>query len=260
MPTLSSRRPHFYDEPLLNRFPFFFHQIYFPLSIRKVSIENQLNYHFKSQALLKEALSHPSLSSEIRPAPPDNQRLEYLGDAVLELTISTHLYHRFPELKEGLLTKLRASLVSKTTLASAARSIDLGKALFLSNGEESSGGRERESNLADAFESIVGAIYLDSGLEAAGCVILHLLSPQIEALDPKNTQGNSKGELQEILQKLNPESPHYEVIEEEGPPHNRTYTCVVTWQDQQLGTGSGPSKKTAEAAAAEVAIKAKLWV
>ena len=224
-----------------------------------MSIEKRLNYNFKSKTLLKEALSHPSLSSENRPAPPDNQRLEYLGDAVLELTISTHLYHRYPELKEGLLTKLRASLVSKAALASAARSIHLGKALFLSNGEESSGGRERDSNLADAFESIVGAIYLDSGLEAAGKVILRLLSEQLDTLDPTSTQGNSKGELQEILQQITPESPHYKVLEETGPPHARIYTCVVTWKGQQLGTGTGPSKKAAEADAARDAIKAALW-
>ncbi len=224
-----------------------------------MSIEQRLNYHFKSKTLLKEALSHPSLSSEIRPAPPDNQRLEYLGDAVLELTISTHLYHRFPDLKEGLLTKLRASVVSKPALASAAREIKLGDALFLSNGEEGSGGRERDSNLADAFESIVGAIYLDSGLEAAGTVILHLLSSQIDALDPSNAQGNSKGELQEILQKITPESPHYKVLSEEGPPHNRTYTCVVTWKNQELGQGTGVSKKAAESEAAQAALEARLW-
>jgi len=119
-----------------------------------VSIEERLNYQFKSQGLLKEALSHPSLSSEVRPAPPDNQRLEYLGDAVLELTISNHLYHRFPDLREGPLTKLRSAVVSKPALAAAARRIDLGEALFLSNGEESSGGRKRDSNLADAFAKV----------------------------------------------------------------------------------------------------------
>jgi len=224
-----------------------------------VSIEERLNYQFKSQALLKEALSHPSLSSEIRPAPPDNQRLEYLGDAVLELTISTHLYHRFPELKEGLLTKLRSAVVSKPALAAAARRIKLGEALFLSNGEESSGGRKRDSNLADAFESIVGAVYLDSGLEAAGTVILSLLSPEIDKLDPSNAQGNSKGELQEILQKITPEAPSYKVIEENGPPHKRSYVCVVTWKKRELGKGNGPSKKAAEAEAAQNALIAQLW-
>jgi ribonuclease-3 len=224
-----------------------------------VSIEKRLKYHFKSQELLKEALSHPSLSSEVRPAPPDNQRLEYLGDAVLELTISSYLYRRFPELKEGPLTKLRASVVSRPALATAARQVDLGNALFLSNGEDGSGGRERDSNLADAFESIVGAIYLDRGLPEAETVILQLLASQLDALNPDNAQGNSKGELQEILQQISPESPNYKVIGEQGPPHDRTFVCVVTWKGRHLGQGTGPSKKTAESEAAEAALEGKLW-
>jgi len=224
-----------------------------------VSIEDHLNYQFKSKELLKIALSHPSLSSEIRPAPPDNQRLEYLGDAVVELAISSHLYHRFPELKEGALTKLRASVVSKPALAKAARSIELGSMLFMSNGESGSGGRERDSNLADAFESIAGAIFLDSGLEAATSVILRLLAPQLEDLNPTKGQGNSKGELQEILQQIATSSPTYQVLSEEGPPHDRTFICVVSWQNNELGQGRGPSKKTAEAEAAHAALEAKLW-
>jgi ribonuclease-3 len=224
-----------------------------------VSIEDQLNYHFQDKGLLKEALSHPSLSSEIRPAPPDNQRLEYLGDAVIELTVSTHLYHRFPELEEGPLTKLRASVVSKPALAAAARSINLGQALFMSNGEEGSGGRERASNLADAFESLAGAIYLDSGLESARGVVLKLLSPQLDRLNPSRAAGNAKGELQEILQKLSRESPVYEVLSEQGPPHSRTFVCIVTWQSRQLGEGTGPSKKTAETEAAKSALLARIW-
>ena len=177
-----------------------------------MSIEERLNYTFKSQTLLDEALSHPSLSSEIRPAPPDNQRLEYLGDAVVELVISTYLYRRFPEFQEGVLTKLRASVVSKPALAAAARTIELGSALFMSNGESGSGGRHRDSNLADALEAILGAIYLDSGLEAAKEVALQLLSNQLEILNPQKAQGNAKGQLQEILQQLNPEAPVYEAV------------------------------------------------
>ena len=208
---------------------------------------------------MDEALSHPSLSSEIRPAPPDNQRLEYLGDAVVELVISTYLYRRFPEFQEGVLTKLRASVVSKPALAAAARTIDLGSALFMSNGESGSGGRHRDSNLADALEAILGAIYLDSGLEAAKEVALQLLSNQLEILNPQKAQGNAKGQLQEILQQLNPEAPVYEVISEEGPPHERTFVCEVTWKGKQLGQGSGPSKKSAEAQAAQAALNAPIW-
>lgn len=224
-----------------------------------MSIEERLNYKFKSETLLKEALSHPSLSSEIRPAPPDNQRLEYLGDAVVELVVSSHLYHRFPEFQEGVLTKLRASVVSKPALAAAARTIDLGSALFMSNGESGSGGRDRDSNLADAVEAILGAIYLDSGLEAAREVGLQLLSDQLENLNPKRAQGNSKGELQEILQQLTPQAPAYKVISEEGPPHDRTFICEVTWKNKTLGKGRGPSKKSAEAEAAQDALEGKRW-
>ena len=224
-----------------------------------MSIEDRLNYQFKSKELLRIALSHPSLSSEIRPAPPDNQRLEYLGDAVVELAISSHLYHRFPDLKEGTLTKLRASVVSKPALAKAARSIDLGSLLLMSNGESGSGGRERDSNLADAFESIAGAIFLDSGLEAATTVVLQLLAPQLDELNPSKAQGNFKGELQEILQKITTHSPTYQVLSEEGPPHKRNFICIVTWQNKELGQGRGSSKKAAEAAAAQAALKAKLW-
>ncbi|MCH1497482.1 MAG: ribonuclease III [Akkermansiaceae bacterium] len=204
-------------------------------------------------------MSHPSLSSETRPAPPDNQRLEYLGDAVVELVISTYLYRRFPEFQEGVLTKLRASVVSKPALAAAARTIDLGSALFMSNGESGSGGRHRDSNLADALEAILGAIYLDSGLEAAKEVALQLLSNQLEILNPQKAQGNAKGQLQEILQQLNPEAPVYEVISEEGPPHDRTFVCEVTWKGKHLGQGSGPSKKSAEAQAAQAALNAPIW-
>ncbi len=224
-----------------------------------MSIEDRLNYHFRNKELLKEALSHPSLSSEIRPAPPDNQRLEYLGDAVLELVISTYLFHRFPDLKEGPLTKLRASLVSRPALARAARTIALGEVLFMSNGESGSGGRKRDSNLADAFESIAGAIYLDGGLDAANEFILHLLAPQLENLSTYPALGNAKGELQELLQKTSPESPVYHTLSEEGPPHNRTFLCNVVWQGQELGRGNGPSKKSAEFAAARAALEHRVW-
>jgi len=218
-----------------------------------------MKYHFRDRKLLKEALSHPSLSSEIRPAPPDNQRLEYLGDAVVELTVSSHLYHRFPDFKEGPLTKLRASVVSRPALAAAARSLNLGQVLLMSNGEAGSGGRERDSNLCDAFESMMGAIFLDGGLDAAKEVILRLLAPQLETLDPSLVAGNSKGQLQEILQKLSPESPLYRVLSEEGPPHDRTFICAVTWQSKILGQGTGPTKKSAEAEAARLALRDKIW-
>jgi len=119
--------------------------------------------------------------------------------------------------------------------------------------------RERDSNLADAFESVVGAIYQDGGIDHARDVILQLLAPDLAALNPAHAQGNSKGELQEILQKITPDSPHYKVVAAEGPPHDRIFTCVVTWLGRELGQGIGPSKKSAEAEAAQAALISKLW-
>jgi len=222
-------------------------------------IEDQIKYQFKNKGLLKEALSHPSLSSETRPAPPDNQRLEYLGDAVLELVVSSHLFQRFPMCQEGALTKLRASVVSKTALAEAAKRIDIGQDLYLSKGEEGSGGRQRPSNLADAMEALIGAIYLDANLEAVSEVVMQLLGEELTHLNPDEAQGNTKGELQEILQGITPEAPIYKIINQQGPPHDRTFTSEVCWKGTQLGSGSGTSKKMAEAVAAANALKTRLW-
>jgi len=224
-----------------------------------MSIEERLDYHFKDPSLLEIALSHPSLSSEIRPAPPDNQRLEFLGDAVLELAVTEYLYQQHPNSQEGVLTKLRSSVVSKPALATTAVRLEVGKELKMSNGEDGSGGRKRASNLADAMESLFGAIYLDAGFEAAREVVIRVLAPEFERLDPDTAQGNSKGELQEILQKISPESPRYNITSEDGPPHSRTFVASVFWMDQELGTGEGPSKKSAETAAATKALQLKQW-
>ena len=225
-----------------------------------MTIEDRLEYQFVNKDLLKEALSHPSLSSEIRPAPADNQRLEFLGDAVLELAITDFLFRNFPDLKEGQLTKLRASLVSKPALAKAARRIDLGNALQMSNGEEGSGGRQRPSNLADAMESLFGAIYLDSNITRASAIVLNLLSPELATLDPETNHGNSKGELQETLQQITPQAPVYEIHKEDGPAHARIFISTVSWKGQVLGKGQGPSKKASEIAAAADALRMKLWL
>jgi len=222
-------------------------------------IEEKLDYQFEDKDLLKEALSHPSLSSEIRPAPPDNQRLEYLGDAVLELIVSNYLYRNFIKCQEGPLTKLRASVVSKNALAAAAGRLNIGNQLLLSKGEESSGGRSRPSNLADAFEALIGAVYLDGGIEAATRIAIRLLNHELEGLNPDEAQGNTKGELQEILQGIAPEAPSYEILEQTGPPHDRTFISAVNWRGVRLGKGVGTSKKASEAKAAGDALKEKVW-
>ena len=130
---------------------------------------------------------------------------------------------------------------------------------MMSNGEAGSGGRMRDSNLSDAFESITGAIYLDGGLETARKIVLQLPAPQLEELNPMQTRGNAKGHLQELLQKKSPESPVYQMLSEEGPPHERTFVCNVTWKGRELGRGSGSSKKAAEAKAARTALIEKRW-
>lgn len=223
-------------------------------------VKRILTHQFSNTELLKEALSHPSLSSEKRPAPPDNQRLEYLGDAVLELIISEFLYNRFPDCQEGVLTKLRASIVSRQALSAVAQRYDFGEVLTMSKGEESSGGRTRASNLADAVEAVIGALFMDAGFERTKTAVLKVFAPELEALDPQFAQAsNSKGALQEILQKIVPESPVYTIIKEEGPPHNRVFSSEVTWCGKALAMGTGASKKIAETDAAALALKGKLW-
>lgn len=223
-------------------------------------VKRILTHQFSNEELLKEALSHPSISSEKRPAPQDNQRLEYLGDAVLELIISDYLFNRFPDCQEGVLTKLRASIVSRQALCAVAQRYDFGSVLSMSKGEESSGGRTRASNLADAVEAVIGALFIDAGFEKTKSAVLKVFAPELEALDPQTAQAsNSKGALQEILQQIAPESPAYTISKEDGPPHDRVFSAEVTWCGKILGKGIGSSKKIAETEAASAALAAKLW-
>ena len=222
-------------------------------------LETAIGYHFQDDGLLTQALSHPSLSSEVRPAPADNQRLEFLGDAVLELVVTHYLYEHFADLPEGPMTKLRSSVVSRNALAQVAKRLSLGKHIHFSKGEEASGGAARPSNLADAAEALIGAIYLDGGLEKAKQVTLSLLQPDLEALDPTDAQGNNKGELQEILQAIVAKAPCYRIVSEHGPPHDRFFKAEVVWLDHVLGSGEGASKKAAESRAAADALEHEGW-
>lgn len=222
-------------------------------------LEKTLNYPFKDKKLLERALSHPSLSSEIRPAPPDNQRLEFLGDAILDVIISEELYRRHPDYKEGQLTKIRASIVSRPALAAVARRLKLGKELKMSRGEDSSGGRERDSNLADTVESVIGAVYLDSDLPTCADIVLKVFQPEFVNISTDLNSDNPKGGLQEALQANSDESPTYHIISEDGPPHLRIYRAEVHWSGQKLGSGEGNSKKSAEIAAAQNALCSKIW-
>lgn len=223
------------------------------------TLESRIEYKFRNSLLLAEALTHPSLAYESQRPHFDNQRLEFLGDAVLQLVITEALYNLFPEATEGHLTKLRSRVVSRRALARFAMAIQLGDYVLLGKGEEATGGRRRLSTLADAFESLIGAVYLDSGQEAAKELILRLFEVEIEEMVESPEERNPKGELQESLQAIHPTAPVYRIISESGPDHRRVFQAEVTWQDKLLAAGKGKSKKEAEARAAAEALRVRAW-
>jgi ribonuclease-3 len=217
-------------------------------------LESELGYRFRDPALLRLAVTHPSLAHELGGGQQHNQRLEFLGDAVLQLVITTELYQRFADLGEGPLTQARAQMVNRTTLATHGRRLDLGTHLVLSRGEESSGGRLRSSTIADAFEAIVGAVYLDSDYSTVRDLILRICRDSLGELESIPSLSNPKGDLQEWLQATSPEPPRYELKSSSGPDHNRNFECAVSHLGQELGRGEGRSKKAAESAAAMAAL------
>src|SRR6059058_2852020 len=222
-------------------------------------LEERIGYRFRNSLFLAEALTHPSLGHETQRHHFDNQRLEFLGDAVLQLVITEHLYGYFTAEAEGKLTKLRARLVSREALAVHAAATDLGKYLMMGRGEEASGGRLRNSTLADAFEALVGAIYLDSDLAAARKFILDQAAADLAQLLEEPVDVNPKGQLQELLQAISPRSPVYEVMSQTGPEHSKTFVVRAVWEGIELGQGKGKSKKQAETAAALEAMREKRW-
>jgi ribonuclease-3 len=223
------------------------------------SLENVLGYKFTNSLLLAEALTHPSLAYETQRPRFDNQRLEFLGDAVIQLVLTELLYEMFPGFNEGKLTKLRARLVSGDALKRFAMSMNLGSYVMMGKGEEATGGRERASTLADAFESVMGAVYLDGGLEGAKKAITKTCAEAIERVAKSPEEKNPKGQLQEALQAIAQESPVYEVFDECGPDHHKNFQVRVVWKDITLGEGAGNSKKSAETMAAKNAITKALW-
>jgi ribonuclease-3 len=222
-------------------------------------LEARLRYKFRNPLLLAEALTHPSLGHETQRHHFDNQRLEYLGDAVLQLIFTEFLFERFPGSAEGLLTQARARLVSREGLRQLATSLDLGRFLMMGRGEESSGGRDRASVLSDAFEALIGAIYLDSDYVTARRVVLHTSREHLESLALEAPEANPKGQLQEILQSISPISPKYPIIGQFGPEHDKRFNAQVAWCGITLGEGEGRSKKEAEVAAARDALSKQLW-
>ena len=218
-------------------------------------LQTRLGYPFRNEGLLQLALTHPSVAHESGEPTAHNQRLEFLGDAVLQLVLTHELYDKYSAFDEGPLTKARAKLVNRRTLAEHARALGVGTHLILSRGEETSGGRERASTLADTFESLLGAIFLDGGFEAARGFILREFSAAFGKLSVIPTIENQKGELQELLQARSSESPQYHVVSATGPDHDRVFECIVQHNGVELARGSGKSKKAAETDAALAALK-----
>jgi ribonuclease III len=222
-------------------------------------LEERIGYKFRNSLLLAEALTHPSLGHEAQRYHFDYQRLEFLGDAVLQLIITEYLFRHFRAEAEGQLTKLRSRLVSREALRTHAAGLDLGHYILMGRGEESSGGRSRTSTLADAFEALIGAIYLDGGLEAAKEFILTQTRGDLAQLAETPVDINPKGQLQELLQSISPRSPVYELVSQSGPEHEKTFVSQVIWEGIVLGQGGGRSKKQAETAAAFEAMQLKRW-
>lgn len=214
-----------------------------------------LAYDFKDKDLIKTAITHTSFANEARGRVDHNERLEFLGDSVLSLSVSEFIYKTYPKLPEGSMTKLRAGVVSEFTLAKIAKSMGLGKYLRLGKGEQINGGRHRDSILADAFEAIIAAIYLDGGLEPAKEFVIRQLADSIKNLSKSDGSWDSKTLLQELLQVSNRADIRYEIIAEDGPDHNKSFTAQISNNGKIIGTGQGKSKKEAEQMAAYNALK-----
>lgn len=226
-----------------------------PVPSLLTELEEVVGHTFRDRSLLELALTHPSVTHDHGVATPHNQRLEFLGDAVLQLVLTDELYAKFPGLGEGPLTQARAELVNRRTLANQSRTLGIGRFLRLSRSEESTGGRDRASALADAFEAVIGAVYLDGGLAPARNFVLRRFHESFGELEALPSIQNPKGELQELLQAESAEAPVYEVLSVSGPDHDRLFECAVIFGGQRIGSGSGKTKKAAESVAAQMALE-----
>ncbi len=212
--------------------------------------QRKLGYEFKDLSLLETALTHSSYANEF--SCPSNERLEFLGDALLGCVVSVLLYEKYPSYTEGDLSKIRSRVVSGANFAKYAEALGLGRQMRLGKGEENTGGRKRESNNANAFEALIGALYLDAGYEKAFEVVSRLFQDSVEENDfPRD----SKTELQEISQSVFGQTPEYRVLNEEGPPHERTFTVEVRIPSNLTGRGKGRSKRQSEQSAARDALR-----
>lgn len=220
------------------------------------ALQQTLRVSFNNSSLLEQALVHSSYINENPSfALTSNERLEFLGDAVLSLIVAEKLYQDFPHFNEGEMTKLRAALVRRDTLARMARAISLGDYLYLGKGEEANGGRRKPANLAAALEAVIAAIFLDQGSSVTQDFILSLLATELESMVSQDAGIDYKSALQELIQSQEQQTPSYHVVATVGPDHDRTFTVEVRLGEAVLGTGSGKSKKTAETEAAHSALK-----
>lgn len=218
-----------------------------------MSLETTIAYEFRDKKLLQRALTHSSYANEAKDKLENNERMEFLGDAVLSLVVSDYIFRRY-HLDEGDLTKIRASIVCEQSLFQFAREIDLGSQLLLGKGEEQMGGRERPSVVSDAFEALIAAIYLDGGLEAASRFILRFAREQLEASTQNTPFTDYKTMLQEIIQQNPEERVNYVLIHEEGPDHDKCFEVEVRLNSNVIGRGRARSKKAAEQLAAKEAL------
>jgi len=219
------------------------------------TLERTLGYRFTDLRYLQKALIHSSYAFEQAQGGRDNEKLEFIGDAVLDLVVGNILYHRYPEMKEGELTRLRSSLVNEQHLAKMARNVELGCYLALGRGEESSNGRDKSSILSCAYEAMIGAIFQDGGYETVCRVVEQFFLPEIEGKKEALLIADAKSRLQEKLQEKYNEAPNYRVDEEQGPSHQRVFSVSVIFQDKVLGQGQAGSKKEAEQRAAAQALE-----
>ena len=215
----------------------------------------RLGYRFRDEGLLRRALTHSSLAAEQHRPGEDNERLEYLGDAVLEHLVSRHIFDTHPEMREGAMTRLRSSLVCEGALAAAAKRLGLGEFVLLSRGEEQCGGRDKDSILSDAFEAVLAAVYLDGGLEEAQRLVQqYVLSA--ETLENRTSSKDSKTAFQELVHADHRgRAIRYELVSESGPDHKKLFTMRVLVDEEEWGVGTGPSKQAAGQAAAQMAME-----
>lgn len=220
-------------------------------------LEKKLNYRFKDADLIKTALTHSSYANENRGGKTVcNERLEFLGDAVLGMTVAKHLYHSCPGLPEGEMTKRRAELVCEQSLVNVAKALELGDYLYLGKGEEQGGGRTRPSILADAVEAVLAAVMLDGGIEQAEKIVNEYILSDINGL--RERASDNKTALQELVQKKSGQVLTYRLADESGPDHKKVFTVEVMLNGEVIGRGAGKSKKEAEQSAAATALRSLL--